>query len=117
MKKFINLFIAVVVLSSTFGISSCKCKKDATKTTTTAVVKDFEKEGYVKAIVIYSDLDACRYLLVLANETRLEPSANLATEFQQDQLAVWVKYTEKKGGMSVCMAGTLVDISDIQIRK
>lgn len=117
MKK---LFLfSLLIFSSSFLVSSCKCKKKATKepAATTEVKKDFEKEGYVKAIVIYSDLDACRYLLVLANEKRLEPSANLAPEFQQDQLAVWVKYSEKKGGMSACMAGTLIDISDIQIRK
>lgn len=117
MKKL--LFLSFLLFTFSFLVSSCKCKKKATKdpVATTEVKKDFEKEGYVKAIVIYSDLDACRYLLVLADEKRLEPSANLAQEFQQDQLAVWVKYAEKKGGMSVCMAGTLIDISDIQIRK
>ncbi|TAL60072.1 MAG: hypothetical protein EPN85_08040 [Bacteroidetes bacterium] len=102
-----------------FLIFSCHCRKKATAQTIaiTEVKRDFEKEGYVRATVIYFDLDACRYLLVLANEKRLEPSANLAPEFQQDQLSVWVKYVAKKGGVSACMAGQIVEVSDIHIRK
>jgi len=79
--------------------------------------RDFEKEGYEKAIVIYYELDACKYLLQLYNEKKLEPTPALAPEFQKDQLMVWVKYVDKKDGMSVCMAGKMVEISDIQIRK
>ena len=116
MKK---LFIlSLVILNFPFFLSSCHCKKKTTETTTTPEVKrDFAKEGYVPASVVFSDLSGCPYLLVLANEKRLEPSVALATVFQQDKLDVWVKYAEKKGAMSVCMAGQMVDISDIQIRK
>ena len=116
MKKTV-LFTTLILISSLL-IISCHCKKKTADTAaTTEVKRDFEKEGFVKANVIFSDLASCPYLLVLANEKRLEPAIALAAPFQQDQLAVWVKYAEKKGAVSVCMSGQIVDISDIQIRK
>ncbi len=116
MKK---LLLSILLLTSiSFLVASCHCKKKAAADTVTPEVKrDFEAEGYVKAMVIYYDLDACRYLLVLTNEKKLEPSAELPTAFQNDKLTVWLKYAPKKGGVSVCMAGQMVDIADIQIRK
>lgn len=90
---------------------------EVTPAAATEVKRDFEKEGYVKAMVIYYEIDACRYLLLLPNEKKLEPSMPLDLEFQRDHLAVWVKYTDKMGGMSICMAGQIVEILDIQIRK
>lgn len=120
MKK-IFLFAFLICISSVVFVSCCDCGKKKTSTTTTTttpeVQRDFAKEGYVPATVIFSDLETCPYLLVLASEKRLEPSVGLAAAFQQDKLFVWIKYAEKKGGMSVCMAGTLVDIADIQLRK
>lgn len=119
MKKLFPLVIALCLMPYALCLSSCHCKKKtpAENNTVTEVKRDFEKEGYVPAIVIFSDMDACKFLLVLANEKRLEPSAHLPEAFHEHQLAVWVKYMDKKGGMSACMAGQLVDISDIQIRK
>jgi hypothetical protein len=117
MKKM--LFFVFFLFSFSFFLGSCNGKKKTATAIVTApeVQRDFEKEGYVKANVMYSDMDACKYLLVLANEKRLEPSGGLAVTFQRDQLAVWVKYMPKKDGMSVCMAGQIVDVSDIQLRK
>lgn len=117
MKKI--LFLAFLLFNFSFLIVSCHCKKKTAETTTATpeVKRDFAKEGYVAATVMFSDLETCEYLLVLASEKRLEPSVSLPAAFQQDKLFVWIKYAEKKGGMSVCMAGTLVDIADIQLRK
>lgn len=118
MKK--TLFFSFLIFNFSFLISSCHCKKKTTSETVIAtpeIKKDFEAEGYVKATVVDYQLDACRYLLQLPDEKKLEPSPNLSPEFQKDQLAVWVKYIPKKGGMSVCMAGQMIEISDIQIRK
>jgi len=119
MKKIFYLLIALCLFSFSFSLSSCHCKKKAASVTaaTPEVTRDFEKEGYIKATVQFTDLDACKFLLLLANETKLEPSKELPPEFQLHDLAVWVKYVPKKGGMSACMAGQLVDISDIQLRK
>ena len=119
MKKIFQIVSLFVICNSLFIVSSCHCKRKATSETSTTpeVKRNFEQEGYVKAMVLYSELDACRYLLVLPNEKKLEPSPTLAPEFQKDKLTVWIKYMDKKGGMSVCMAGQMVVISDIQIRK
>ena len=123
MKKVI--VFSLLLLPFSFLISSCHSKKKAAAETpvTPEVKRDFEAEGYTKATVIFFELDACRYLLELPHEPngpdvmkRLEPAV-LAEEFKKDQLAVWVKYTVKKGAMSACQAGPVVDIADIQLRK
>jgi hypothetical protein len=116
MKKV--LIYSLFIFSFSFLIISCHCKKKiAADTKATAEVKrDFEVEGYTKATVINYAVDGCTFLLQLADEKKLEPT-NLSTDFKKDNLAVWVKYMPKKGGMSVCMAGQIVEISDIQLRK
>ena len=122
MKKifFIISTIFPICIGSVF-ISSCHCKKKAVEVYfspdgTVQVSRNFEKEGYSKATVISYELDGCTYMLQLDNEQKLEP-ANLAAEFKKDKLAVWIKYSPKKNAASVCMAGQIVEISDIQLRK
>ena len=114
MKKLFFLFLIPYILY----LSSCHCKKVAspTQATTTEQKRDFEAEGYTKATVISYEIDGCTYLLKLSDEKKLEPT-NLSADFKKDQLAVWIKYVPKKGGVSICMAGQMVEISDIQIRK
>jgi len=117
MKKIV-LFPFLIFLFS-FLIVSCHCKKNITSVVQPSVSeqkKDFEKEGYIKATVINYEVDGCTFLLKLMDEKKLEPT-NLAAEFKKDQLAVWIKYTPKKGAVSVCMAGQIVDLFDIQIRQ
>jgi hypothetical protein len=124
MKKISLFLLSMSVVCLLVFLSSCCCKKKATATTATAQVKrDFAAEGFVKATVSATDLDGCKFLLQIPSDPagpdvmkQLEPT-NLKEEFKKDQLAVWVKYTVKKGAMSTCMAGTVVDISDIQLRN
>ena len=117
MKKL--LFLSFLIFNLSFFLVSCHCKKSATveAPATAEVKRDFAAEGYVQASVIHYEMDACQYLILVGGEKKLEPSAPLKPEFQKDQLAVWVKYIPKKGGVSACMAGQPVDISDIRIRK
>ncbi|MEK6615069.1 MAG: hypothetical protein AABZ32_02995 [Bacteroidota bacterium] len=116
MKKifFISVFLSI---GSSF-FSSCHCKKKTTTDTVTSIEskRDFEKEGYTKATVIFYELDACKYLLQLEDQKKLDPS-NLSADFQKDHLAVWIKYALKKDAVSACMAGQIVDLSDIHLRK
>ena len=118
MKKI--FFLPFLILISSFILVSCHCKKNAAAPPppdNTQVKRDFPKEGYFSATVINYEMDACRYLVIVNGEKKLEPSKPLAPEFQKDQLAVWVKYADKKGAVSACMAGQVVDITDIQLRK
>ncbi|MFH1005519.1 MAG: hypothetical protein V1781_08540 [Bacteroidota bacterium] len=78
--------------------------------------RDFEKEGYTKATVIFSDIDVCKYVLQLEDGKKLEPT-NLLADFKKDKLAVWIKYQEKKNVISICMVGQIVEITDIQPGK
>ena len=112
-------------------IISCHCKKKTTTTSTQATSttpsdsdiqkiqeqqKSYANGGYSRAMIIYYELDGCGYMIQLGDGTKLEPT-NLKDEFKKDKLDVWVKYTPKKGGASICMAGQIVDITDIQLRK
>jgi len=116
MKK--ALLLPFLILNFSLFVVSCHCKKKISSETNAAaeVKKDFEGEGYVKATVIKYALDGCGFLLQLADEKKLEPT-NLSADFKKDNLTVWIKYAAKKGGMSVCMAGQIVELSDIQMRK
>lgn len=131
MKKIFGLSFFFFFLFSSFSFTSCCSKKKSTITTSAitetktgqAPQRDFEKDGYIKATVVNSELDACKYLLQLEPVpngpealTRLEPT-HLQEEFKKDQLAVWIKYALKKGAVGTCMAGPIVELSDIQIRK
>jgi hypothetical protein len=52
----------------------------------------------------------------LSDGKKLQPY-NLSDEFKKDQLTVWVKYVPKKNVFNSCMAGQVVELSDIQLRK
>lgn len=122
MKKLFFFSFAI----SFFVISSCFCKKKTISNTsqqTESSFRDFEKEGYAKGTVVYYEIDACRYIIQLVSDPngpdvikQLEP-VNLPADFQKDQLAVWVKYLPSKQTVSSCMAGEIVEITDIRIRK
>ncbi len=116
MKK---LFLcAFLILSFSFLLTSCHCKKKtaASQNNPSEVMRNFSEEGYTKAVVINYEIDGCNYLLQIAEQKKLEPT-NLPQEFKKDKLDVWIKYVPKKGGMSICMAGQMIDITDIQLRK
>lgn len=138
MKKII--LFSFLIFPFSFLIVSCHCKKKITSaaatTTSTATTtptnanmsdeeikktqeqqKSFANGGYSRARVIYNNLDGCGYMIQLGDGKKLEPSKPLADEFKKDNLDVWVKYATKKGGMSVCMAGEMADITDIHLRK
>ena len=118
MKKVFYLLIALFLFTSYFFFSSCHCKKKATAETKTVELpkRDFEKEGYTKATVIIFDIDGCKYMLQLEDQKKLE-AVNLSADFQKENLAVWIKYTIKKGAMSICQAGQIIELADIQLRK
>jgi hypothetical protein len=80
---------------------------------------NYEKEGYVKAIVIHYEVENCGYLIELANKakTKIAPD-KLADEFKKDKEKIWVKYTlAKKQPMSTCMGGKLAEVVDVKKRK
>lgn len=108
MKKIISpLFL---ILFAAVSITSC-CKKAA------APEPDYAALGYKKAVVINYALDGCVWMLEMEDKSKKEPK-NLPEEFRVENKNVWVKYSPaKKGGMSICMAGEMVEIEDIKARK
>ncbi len=120
MSKLKNIALIMTVAALPLVITSCCCKKvcgrGKEERTTTAPPVDYVKEGYTAATVIYYELDACKWMIQLDDEKKLEPRG-MDTAFQKDKLKVWVKYEILKGAVSTCMAGTIVKITEIKERK
>ena len=77
-----------------------------------------EKEGYSKATItnISGKLDACSWLIILEDGSKLEPY-NIPAEFKVNDKKVWVKFEEDSGRMSICMVGKIIKLLDIKERK
>ncbi len=75
-----------------------------------------EKANFIKATIINYTLDGCGWMLQLEDEKKLQP-VNLNNEFKKENLKVWVQYQPVKQGMSICMAGEIITITTIELRK
>ena len=112
-----NILRTLIFLLAITGLVSCHCKQKVSgKTVPIETTRDFPAEGYVKATVIHYELDGCGYLLQLEDGKKLEPDA-LPESFRKENTLVWIKYEIRKGATSICMAGIMVTVADIQIRK
>ena len=89
---------------------SCKVKQQA------PTQVDYAALGYTAATVINYELDGCQWMLEMADGKKFEPN-NMQEEFRKDKIKVWIKYTVVKGAMTICMAGTVIKLSDIKERK
>lgn len=99
--------IALACFAAVAVFSACKSKSNT-------ATRDFEKEGYTKAVVRDYALDGCRFMIFLDETKKLEPDW-LPADLQKDSVPVWVKY-ERDERMSVCMAGETVKVIDIKKR-
>jgi hypothetical protein len=77
---------------------------------------NYRERGYTPATVINYTIDGCSWMLKLENDQKLQP-LELQPEFQQENLKVWIKYVIKKGAVGICMAGEIVTLTEIVIRK
>jgi hypothetical protein len=75
-------------------------------------VYDFD---YTEATVINYSVDGCSWMLKLKDGKKLEP-VNLKDEFKKDNLNVWIQYNPYKGNSS-CMAGEMITLTAIEIKK
>ncbi len=75
-----------------------------------------EKANFTKATIINYTLDGCGWMLQLDDEKKLQP-VNLNNDFKKENLKVWIQYQPVKQGNSICMAGDMVTITAIEIRK
>ncbi len=99
------------------AVSSCCCchktaKCGVTKQNPEAQV-DYSKEGFTKVTVVKLTLDGCSFLLQLADGKKLE-AINLKEEYKKEGLVLWIKYTPNKKAMSICMAGEIVDLTEVK---
>lgn len=77
---------------------------------------DYKENQYTAATVVSYAVDGCTWMLELEDGKKLQP-AELKPEYQKDQLKVWIAYEIKKGGIGICMAGEMVNITHIELRK
>lgn len=75
--------------------------------------RNFLAEGYTKGVIIDKrGLDGCKFLIQIQDSSFLQPNS-LEEKFQENNKKVWFKYSVKKGAMSTCMSGKMVEIDDI----
>jgi hypothetical protein len=106
----------ILLFSFMVALTACSAQRKSAKKEPEKPINYLE-QGFVQAKVTFLQLDGCSYMLQLTNEEALEPSQNLPEEFKKNDLAVWLKYKLNKNGMSVCMAGKMVDVIDIKLRE
>lgn len=101
--------VSIVFLLITYRVSAQEKKQKI----------NYEKEGYVKAVVIHYQVEGCGYLIELADKAKIKLAPDkLADEFKKDKEKIWIKYTlVKKQPMSTCMAGKLAEVIDVKKRK
>lgn len=116
-----TLILSSVIFAAVFSVG-CTCCKHSEKTKTdatqtkpvkeSATSRNFLKEGFTLATVIdYSEISGCNYLLMLEDESKLQPK-NLTEEFKKPDLKVWVKY-KTENTPTVCMAGKVISLIEI----
>jgi hypothetical protein len=116
MKK-ISLLLSLLLIALTLGAQTKQ------KNTPKPVTPDPLKEGFVKATVLKYEVESCGYILVLDGKTKKDPKIKLQPEnmdvkFKKNKLKVWVKYVMPKvQPMTTCMAGQVVKIEEMKIRK
>lgn len=126
-------------LLASFFIVSCKSKEKKEIETTAEEVLDtvqqndpeedlvietappddyfYEKDGFVKAVVIdYSKLDGCTWMIKTMDNELLRPM-KLDSSFHRNKFPVWVKFKPTKPLVNVCMAGKSVYITEIEPRN
>lgn len=93
-----NLIVAIIILFAGCTSEKNACGSDAVK----ATIKDF------------TGLDGCGWVLVLEDDTRLEP-LNLVgqTVAPADGKKVWLRYKVANNSASICMVGEMVEITCI----
>lgn len=67
-------------------------------------------------VVDRTGLDGCGFLLQRSDSSLLEP-VNLPVEFLQEQIVVDVSYREISDRMSICMAGKIIEITEVKLAK
>lgn len=75
-----------------------------------------EEKGFTSAKVISYNVDGCTWMIILKDGTQLQP-LNLQPEFQKNDLEIWIKYEIKKGAVGICMAGEIINIKEIEVKK
>jgi hypothetical protein len=108
------MFRIIILFTIVFSLFTFKASAQEKKQKT-----DYEKEGYVKALVIHYEVENCGYLIELADKvkTKIAPD-KLADEFKKNKEKIWIKYAmAKKQPMSTCMGGKFVEVIDVKKRK
>lgn len=124
MNKLIITLAAIATSLVLMSNSSCGEKKESSRENIQrdSVIGDslankaMEKNGFVKATIVdKTGLDGCRFMLQLEDGKMLQP-LNLDEKYMKDGLQVWVQYKVQKDVMTVCMAGDVINITEIEKR-
>lgn len=123
MNIYIHICKLLCFIYIIFILISCKTNKIDTNTKNTKTAENdtivqlketFPNEKEAE-IVDMTGLDGCNFMIKLKDGSRLEP-INLEEIFKKNGLKVVVSY-ELYNGMSVCMAGKMIQITNIRKKE
>ncbi|MBA3706981.1 MAG: hypothetical protein H0W84_14090 [Bacteroidetes bacterium] len=112
LKNIVLITLVILTNACSHKVPGLKSFPPTEKSTT----MEETKAGFVKATVINYKLDGCSWMLQLEDGKKLEP-INLTEEFQKENFKVWIQYKPFTQGASICMAGEMITITAIEIRK
>ena len=99
----------IIVFVSLLFVAGCKSTKN--------LESDLTKQGFVIVTVLDNrKVDGCQLLLADYNNKRYEP-ATLPDSVRVNGLKIGVKFSFVKGGVSACMGGQLIKVSEIVYLK
>ena len=99
----------IIVFVSLLFVAGCKSTKN--------LESDLTKQGFVIVTVLDNrKVDGCQFLLADYNNKRYEP-ATLPDSVRVNGLKIGVKFSFVKVGVSACMGGQLIKVSEIVYLK
>jgi len=103
--KWINCILFAIMLAG------CTSQKDSFNP------DELIRNGFVKVEVVdMRGLDGCEFILKLADGTSLEP-IGMKEEFKTNGLFLFVKYNLITDRASICMVGSLVELTEVIVAK
>ncbi len=103
LRKSICFFVACFVL-----VTSCKVRQKQE-------INIVPPDAVLVQVIDYSELDGCQFLLQMENGDKLQP-LNLPLKYQKEGINLFITY-KIIDGISICMAGKMVQINYISQAK
>lgn len=109
MEKYKNI-ISVISISIILNLVSCTATKNETSNSSS-----IPPNAIQATVVDFRELDGCEFLILTSDGKKLQP-INLQANFKKNGTQLFITYKVAKG-ISICMAGEMVELLFVQEQK